>query len=329
MCRLLWTCLVLQACTSSGAAPAPLLPEFSPPNPIHSGELPKRAAGESFRFLIGGHLYGDSSGTVSPAATFTAACPSLAAADVDLMICCGDTFRFSTQAAFDQVAAQLGPLPFPVFNAVGNHDVAIRSAYEARFGATYGAFVHAGCAFVLLDTELRPWEIEGDQLAFLRRALSEAGHDSEIRAVFCFGHKLVHCHRQRYFEVLVGSNALDGLGGPNRFVRDVLPLLADVAKHKPVYWCGGDIGLSHTLHAMVDRDPESGVTFMATGIGDLPRDALLQVEVAGDTVSVRMRSLTGAPMSDVTDQGLAKWRERFFPAGLSPQLRALRAILPK
>ncbi|MGK0300163.1 MAG: hypothetical protein ACI89X_001031 [Planctomycetota bacterium] len=323
------TCLVLQACTTSVVGPTPLLPEFRGLQPVHPRELPARSGAEPFRFLIGGHLYGDSKKTISPAATFVAAREGLRMAGADLMVCCGDTFRFSTEAAFDQVTAEFAPLPFPVFNAVGNHDVAVRSAYESRFGATYGAFVHGGCAFILLDTEQQPWEIAGEQLAFLRRALAVAAERADVRAVFCFGHKLVHCHRQRYFEVLVGSNALDGLRGPNRFARDVLPLLKGAAKHKSVYWCGGDIGLSHTLHAMVDLDPESGVIFMATGLGDLSRDALLQVEVVGDEVSVRLRSLTGAPLSDASGHGLAKWHERFFPAGLSPQLTALRAILPR
>ena len=167
MRRLLWTCLVLPACSTPDISPTPLLPDLSGPKPVYSRELPDRAATEPFRFLIAGHLYGDSKKAVSPAATFVAARQSLASADVDLMVCCGDTFRLSTQAAFDQVTAQLAALPFPVFNAVGNHDVANRSAYEARFGATYGAFVHGGCAFVLLDTELQPWEIAGGQLAFL------------------------------------------------------------------------------------------------------------------------------------------------------------------
>jgi len=248
--------------------------------------------------LVGGHLYGDSQKSESLAATFVAAIDELATADIDLMICCGDTFRFSSDACFEQTTAKLSKLPFPVFHAVGNHDVAVRSAYVQRFGETYGAFVHAGCAFVLLDTEVVPWQIEGEQLQFLS-------------------------------EVLVGSNALDGLTGPNRFAADVLPLLTSAASLKPVYWCGGDIGLAHTLPAFFDHDAQSGVTFLATGLGDDPRDAVIEVEVVGGDVHLRLRSLRDGVPGDLADYGVTKWRERFFPKGMPPQFRQLRALLPK
>jgi hypothetical protein len=329
MRSLVLTCLVLTGCSAAVSLPAPLLPEFPVPKAIHAAPLAVRPASDSFRFLVGGHLYGDSRKVDSPASTLLAARDQLAAGKFDLMVACGDTFRFSTEDCIAQTLALLQPLPFPIFNAVGNHDVAVRSTYERRFGQTYGCFVYAGCLFVLLDTELDAWQISGEQLQFLRAALAESNARDDIRAVFCFGHKLVHCHRQRYFEVLVGSNALDGFTGPNRFAADVLPLLAATARSKPVYWFGGDIGLQHTLPAFMDRDPSSGVTFLATGLGDLARDALLEVEVNGANVQVRMRSLVGDEQQDLANFGLPAWRERFFPQGIAPELAALRALLPE
>lgn len=324
-----WICFVLMGCSVAVPSPAPLLPEFPVPKPIHAAPLPPRAASESFRFLVGGHLYGDSRKVASPASTLLAARAQLASGEFDLMVACGDTFRFSTEDCFAQTTAALQPLPFPVFDAVGNHDVAVRSAYEKRFGQTYGCFVHAGCLFVVLDTELDAWQISGEQLHFLWEVFAEARARDDIRAVFCFGHKLIHCHRQRYFEVLVGSNALDGLTGPNRFAAHILPWLADIAHKKPVFWFGGDIGLEHTLPAFMDLDPSSGVTFLATGIGDLARDALLEVEVTGRNVQVRMRSLVGDEVPDLANFGLPAWHERFFPQGIAPELAALRALLPE
>ena len=329
MRRLLLTCLVLPACSIPVSGPAPLLPEFEVPAPIHAGWLPTRASDQPFRFLVGGHLYGDFSQTACPASTFVAAMHDLAAADLDLMVCCGDTFRYCAKSCFDQTTAAMARLPFPVWNAVGNHDVAIRADYELRFGSTFGCFVHGGCAFVLLDTELDKWEISGAQLEFLTDTLQAASARDDIRAIFCFGHKLVHCHRQRYFEVLVGSNALDGLTGPNHFAANVLPLLAAAARRKQVFWFGGDIGLPHTLPAFADFDPVNRVHFLATGIGDSARDSVLEVAVGVSDVQVTMRALSGGPSEALADYDLTTWRKRFFPVGLSAQLSAIRALLPE
>jgi hypothetical protein len=232
------------------------------------------------------------------------------------------------QPCFDRTAAALQRLPFAAFNAVGNHDVTERATYQARFGPTFGAFVHAGCLFVVLDTEAVSWEIEGAQLAFLRQVLTTASARTDLRAVFCFAHKLVFGHRQRYFEVLMGGNAFDGLTAPNHFAADVLPLLAPVAAQVPVFWCAGDIGTARTLPAFCDRDPVSGVTFLATGIGDLPRDAVLEVAVAGRDVQFALRSLTGQPVGKLADCDLAAWSKHVYPDGMPKELAALRATLP-
>ena len=261
-----------------------------------------------------------------PADTLRRAVPELSRSDADLMVACGDTFRRATDNCYERTLAVLAPLPFPIYQAVGNHDVGDRDAFTARFGRTWGAFVHGGC-------ELDPWEISGEQLAFLRDALAIAGARDDVRAVFCFAHKLVFAHRHRYFAVLAGSNALDGLRGPNRFVADVLPLLATTARSKPVVWFGGDIGAPHTLSSFLDHDPVTGVTFAATGLGDR-NDALLEVRVRGTgrstDVRIEQRAID-APSQvppTVPPMSLAAWHEHFFADGFPAALEPLRARLP-
>lgn len=319
--------LLLAAC-STPATPLPLDVDLPVPRALNDRALPIRAADAPFRFLLAGHIYGDPYETSMPSGTFLAATPELSRSCADLMLCLGDTFRIGVPECFDRTQAALRRLPFPTFNAVGNHDVTRRDEYTARFGPTFGAFVHGGCLFVVLDTELQTWEIAGPQLDFLRAALQAATVRSDLRAVFCCAHKLVFGHRQRYFEVLMGGNALDDLKGPNRFCQDVLPLLQPLAQRLPVYWFGGDIGTQRTLPAFLDRDPTSGVTFAAAGIGDLPRDCVLQVDVAGREVRLSLRSLTGAPVPDLADLGVAAWRQHVFPDGLPEHLAKLKASLP-
>lgn len=327
-----WTCLLLAACSSPApqTEPAPLAAELPVPPILNGRRLPARAADARWHFLVAGHLYGDPKQTAMPAASFQRALPQLAASGADLLVCCGDTFRVGVPQCFDATAAVLQQLSAPVFNAVGNHDVVDRQAYTARFGPTFGAFVHGGCAFVLLDTELQTWEIAGEQLAFLRRALAAAAGRADVRAVFCCAHKLVFAHRQRYLEVLLGGNALDGMDEPrpNRFAADVLPLLAAAARTKPVYWIAGDIGTARTLPAFCDRDPSSGVTFLATGIGDLPRDCVLEVEVDGAEVQVSLRPLGGQAPRPLAEYDLRAWSKHVHPDGMPAGLQKFQATLP-
>lgn len=329
MRRLLLACALLTACGAPKTTlPVPLAAGLPVPPILNGRALPERDAGAPLHFLVAGHLYGDPQHKGMPADSFVAAIPELARSGADLLVCCGDTFRIGVAPCFDATAAQLQRLPFAVFNAVGNHDVTDRAGYRARFGATHGAFVHAGCLFVVLDTELQPWEIEGAQLDFLRQVLAAAAARDDLRAVFCFAHKLVFAHRQRYFDLVAGGNAIDGLSGPNHFAAEVLPLLTACAEKLPVYWCAGDIGTAHTLPAFCDRDPQSGVTFLATGIGDLPRDALLDFTVVGGDVHVALRSLTGQPPLQLAAYDLAAWSAHVYPDGMPAALAALRASLP-
>lgn len=322
-------CLLLSACYVADAAPTPLAPDLSVAARLTQAPLSSRTSEATFHFLVAGHLYGDPAQTSMPANSFRAAIEDLAATGADLMVCCGDTFRQATPQCFAQTTGVLERLPFPVFNAVGNHDVNPRDAYIEHFGNTYGAFVHGGCAFIVLDSEQPTWEIAGPQLAFLKRALQTAENRDDVRAVFCFAHKLVFAHRQQYFEVLLGSNALDGMTAPNRFTIDVLPMLKQTAAAKPVYWFGGDIGVAHTLSTFYDRDASSGVTFVGTGLGDLPRDSIVQVGVRGKKVHVSLLSLTAQPTSNLEDCGVKAWTDRISRGGLPKQLEAFRALLPR
>ncbi len=286
------------------------------------------APGDAWSFLLGGHLYGDPAGQDALAATLAEASARLAAGGDDFLFTAGDTFRASAEPWFSATLAGLAALRMPVFNAPGNHDVANRAEYERRFGPAWGAFVHRGCLFVQVDTEAPPWEIGGEQLAGLRATLRLAAERDDVRAVFCVGHKLVFSHRRRYFSLLLGANAHDGLVGPNRFVADVLPHLAVVARKKPVFWCAGDIGIGRSLPLFVDHDETSGVTFVAVGLGGRPQDLLVRVRLAGGRVDLEPVGLGSEAPAPLADYGLAAWNARFGTATLPPAVAAYRDQFP-
>jgi hypothetical protein len=321
--------LLLPACHQLPHPPTPLAQDLPVPTSLTHRRLPDRVKREPFSFLVAGHLYGDPEKLSMPAASFRGAIAPLAKSGSDMLICCGDTFRRSTPKCFDLTVEQLWHLPFPTFNAVGNHDVSNLNEYTDHFGNTYGAFAHAGCAFILLDTERSPWQIEGAQLEFLAKAVDNIMARDDIRAVFCFAHKLIFAHRQKYFDVLLGSNALDSLSAPSRFVQDVLPLLSKAAKRTPLYWFGGDIGVQHTLSAFYDHDETTGITFAATGIGDLPRDSVIKVAVDDSDIRLSLVPLTVHGDDQLSEQGMEVWTSRIESTGLSAKLEVFRALLPK
>ncbi len=323
--------LVLSACGTP--PPTPVTPDLPVPRALNGRTLGQRDATTPLPFLVAGHIYGDMTRGQYPAETFRRALPQLAQLG-ELMFLCGDTFRLAADPWLTETAATLAELPFPVFNAPGNHDLTDRAAYERRHGPTFGAFVHGGCLFVQLDTERDVWQISGEQLALLRAALAEAERRPDIRAVFCFAHRLVFAHRQRYLEVLLSGNAVDGLSEPNRFAADVLPHLQAVAAKKPVHWWAGDVGTPGSLPFFFDRDPLSGVCFGAIGLGDLPRDVVARIEVQGGaagpaSVTVTLAAIGGGATEPVEAFGVERWRRHRFPEGVPPDVEAYRTQLPR
>lgn len=291
--------------------------------------MPTADAAGGWSFLLGGHLYGDPAAQRALAATVVGARARLGMSRDDLLFAAGDTFRSASAPWLEDGLAGLGGLGMAVFNAPGNHDVGHRAEYEQRFGPTFGAFLHRGCLFVQVDTELVPWEIAGEQLGFLREVLGVAARRDDVRAVFCVGHKLVFSHRRRYFALLLGANAHDGLSGPNRFVVDVLPHLAAVARRMPVYWCAGDIGIGRSLPFFLDRDPTSGVNFVAIGCGDRPVDLLARVRIDAGKVAIELIGLGAEPPGALAEYGLDAWDARFATATLPPAVAAYRDRFPE
>jgi len=132
--------------------------------------------------------------------------------------------------------------------------------------------------------------------------------------VFLFAHKLLFVAKGTLFPVLAPHmNAQDGFTGSINFIKDVEPLLTRMAKDRAVYWFSGDIGIAHSETLFHHRDPVSGVTFIATGIGDLPRDLILQVDV-GENGAVRIQPVALNPetaVRPVEAYGVSHWRETF------------------
>ncbi|MDA0323735.1 MAG: metallophosphoesterase [Verrucomicrobia bacterium] len=273
--------------------------------------------GETFSFLVAGHLRGGppTRRSGAPASTVTAAIDRFNTTGADLIVLLGDNYyravpsharAFVTQFA-DRVA-------LPVFNAVGNHDImGSRALYEDTFGPTFFDFRYGGYLFVILDTELSDGSIRGSQLRFFRRCAESAATDPSLRGLFVFSHRQVWAvGSQRYDDVSRYFNNPASYSRPNNFQDVVAPLLRRVAQSKSVVWFSGDSGCRWPLHLLYDQDPETGATYVISGIGDTARDAVLQVVVNTVQASIRIVpvSLTGQEVGSIESYDLEYWRTR-------------------
>lgn len=271
----------------------------------------------ALRFLVGGHLYGRPGRRTieepGPAPSLRRAIPSLRAMHPDFFVSLGDFVWAFVDPYLSATLAELGKLGVPVLNAPGNHDVGIRGAYEARFGTRWGAARAGKTVLVVLDTEEDPWQVPGAQLEMLRGVLRE-GPAAGVRNVFVFAHKLVFAAEDPRYRVLFEhGNARDGWQGTSNFARDLRPALASCTKAGgEVWWFGGDVGAPGSYGLFQDRDPRTGVHYVATGLGETEADNVVLVTVSpGGDVRLERIPLAEGGMPPLEACGLAAWRERF------------------
>ncbi|MAG57800.1 MAG: hypothetical protein CMJ83_16055 [Planctomycetes bacterium] len=261
-----------------------------------------------FTFLVAGHVYGDwQKKPVLPPAGLR----RYLAQDHhdDLIVLLGDSvYRYAERGPTMEF---LKTVPIPVYNAPGNHDYTQPRDYEKRYGPSYGGFMHGGSLFVVLNTEVQPWHISKTQLRWLDRVMAGAVERDDIERVFVFAHKLVFAANERYLPVLLQANESYPLQGPNNFDTEVRPLLSRIAKRRPVTWFSGDVGTPRSMPLFRDQDPESGITYVATGLGDNASDHLLRIAVPAEgPISITVVPLAKGPSPKFIDAGLEAWRAR-------------------
>ncbi|MCB9830855.1 MAG: hypothetical protein H6807_00140 [Planctomycetes bacterium] len=320
--------LGLVACGEAPRAAAPPEPRVVTSR-YNDLALPPRGR-EAFRFLVCGHVYGQpGKDRAHPAGSLVAGAPRLRELGADFFMMLGDSvyqWQDDDLARLDRFLRQ--DLPLPAFNAAGNHELDHREDYRRRFGPTWYAFDHGGCRMVVTDTEIDPWSISGDQLAFLEAELDRAlDPRTRPRALFIFAHKPIWAGTRGTAIASLASNTPTTLVVLARrppdaptFNRDLRPRLRQVAALIPVWYFAGDVGAFEetTLHLFMARDEKApALRYLAVGIGDHDRDAVIEV-VVPETGEPRARGieLRSGRSLDLEDYGSPPWLDRFFPAGL-------------
>jgi Calcineurin-like phosphoesterase len=263
-------------------------------------EPPRVENASAFCFLIAGHAYGAHDGhNVGLHPPLLAALEAGAFGDIEFIVFTGDVLRRTNPDSSARLEAQLHPLGIPYYIAPGNHDTNEfgRARLRERFGSLYHRFDVGTSRFLVLNTQEVSRTVPPNQLAFLRKALTES---AGIEVFFVFMHELLWLsERPEYRSIRANGRSRQSKLKASNYWADVHPLLVQRAP-KPVYVIAGDVaGNRDAIPAF--HDQIENVTLIASGMGEVKEENACTVTVTDGKprfdlhpmhVADRMRPLT-------------------------------------
>lgn len=268
----------------------------------------------NFSFIISGHFHGSSyNKSTFPASTILAGIDTLNSLKPIFLISLGDLFLDVNDTYIEHYQRSFfDKLNMPLYNAVGNHDLANGNRYDKIYSPTYYKLSVNDNLFVILNTEINDGSIEGEQLVFLKNLLDETYKNNlQFKNIFLFSHRPVWSENNERYEKLFLDNTRTALG-ENNFETEVKSLLTKLSKTKNIFWISGSLG-SGPASFFYDKDPETNICFMQTAIRDLPRDAVLQVNVNNSVVTFNGISLTGEKLNSIESYNIDYWSKTLAP----------------
>ena len=277
----------------------------------------------TFSFLTAGHLYGAAGNhfSIFPAKTFLRAIPQINELNPDFFMGLGDIIWTSGDSLnLKNIKEVTHDLKMPFYNAAGNHDLIVRENYVAAFGPTTYSFRYRNNLFLVIDSEIL---FEGGvkaQMDFITSVLETLFEPKEIgykiHNLFIFSHKLIWAPSVPGFEAVDEcSNALLSQSPLVDSLKMISDLIRNHTNSTPVYWFSGDVGTEWSFPLFFGKDPDYDLTYVACGLGDSFKDALVEVEVGRDgKVNLTAVSITGQPIRPLESYDIAFWEAYFNDA---------------
>lgn len=261
-----------------------------------------------FSFIAGGHFYGNSSNASGyPAGSILASIDTLNNLDASFMLCLGDLFmNIKTDITFYKKSF-LSKLNFPLFNAVGNHDVDRAGTYQKEFGATYYSFIFNKNKFIILDSELNDGSISGEQLRFFEESILTKNEEN-IQNIFIASHRTIWAENDKELEGVFKNNTQSLIG--TNFETKIKPILAK--SDKPIYWFSGSLGTAPASFFYHEKAPN--LYYIATGVRNFKRDAILKVSLINGEVKFTPISLTGESLLPIEAYNSEMWKNHATPS---------------
>jgi len=266
---------------------------------------------ESLKFLVAGHIYGKpGDDEFHPSPSLLRNISLLDMQNPDFVVLLGDTVWKPSEDNFDLLDLLiLDPVEVPVFNAVGNHDVTKRELYQSRYGNTIYAFTYKNQLFFILDTTLNYYDLNPDQLSFVKITIENQIQTSDINGINIFMHHVLFLDEAEVVgKQLLKPNEGDGISASfHDFLRSTL---YPISQSIPVYIYAGDVGAfsKGNLSPLYKKSPANGVTFVATGLGNHQFDSILLVEEdLNHQLIISPFSLTGKEMNQIEYYDFQYW----------------------
>lgn len=266
---------------------------------------------EPIKFLVSGHIYGKpGEDDFHPSPTLLRNISLLRLENPDFVVFLGDTVWKPSNENFDLLDLLiLDPFEVPVFNAVGNHDVTKRDLYQSRYGNTVYAFVYKHQLFFILDTTLKYYDLNADQLSFVENTIEDQIQISDITTVNIFMHHVLFLDEGEVSgKQLLKPNEGDGTSAA--FHEFLQSTIYPISQSIPVYIYAGDVGAfsKGNLSPLYKKSPDYDVTFVATGIGNNKFDSILIVqEDPNGLLNISPFSLTGKSMNPIENYDFQYW----------------------
>jgi hypothetical protein len=261
---------------------------------------------QNYSFIVSGHFYGQSTNqSTFPAATLLANIDTLNKLHPSFLMSLGDMFMDVDDTYLNHYKLSFfDKIKFPLFNAVGNHDISNGNRYEKEFGKSYFSFNIASELYIVLNTELNDGSIKGEQYSFLESILKDAEENKSIKNIFVFSHRPIWAEKMDKYSKLFLENTRTAIGS-NNFLDEVIPLFVPL-KERNMFWLSGSMA-GGPASFFYDKNDEVGITFIQTAIRDTPRDAMLLVNVKAGQVSFEGLSLTNQKLNSIESYDIDFW----------------------
>lgn len=274
-------------------------------NSINGICLSEDSLENDFSFLVIGHAYGSQNKSVFPAQSLIHGIELINDIHPDFMILLGDNFKKADSIHilyFKKLF--LDKLSFPVWNAVGNHDLNTNdSNHERNYNTynkhftqkTYFSFDIKSSLFIVLDTELAikngqtNGTIAGSQKTFLFETINSFADkkQSTQKNIFICSHQEIN------------------LNETNNYSSDIYPFLSKIADREiNIYILSGDMGKrSNSLYSIEDKNGR--IKYIHTHIADEIQDKILRINVKNNgSVHIFPVSLFNLPVGHIEDYSI-------------------------
>ena len=266
----------------------------------------------SYKFIIIGHTYGSHNPSIYPSSSLLANLSNIDSVNPDFMVTLGDILNIANDKQIKALKESfINRVGYPVFNAVGNHDVTDRALYENLLGKTYYSFRINTELFIILDSEENPGQLSSQQVKYISTLLEDKANQS-VKNVFVFSHRLLWSIENR-------PNVDDlpnKINGPKwypelveDFDKDVKQKLNRFSDAK-VYLVSGDIG-SPYFPAVFYHKGAGKFTYLSTRLDDVEGDMVIVVKVNFGKVTFEASSLGYEQSRRIETYGFEHWMNEF------------------